>query len=196
MLKVCDALRCKSRQRWHLHAFLFLDFQRAGRESDNLKTFFGIPSRRGLAYHVWVGWIDLLKHCAKNRSRIFAAVACLLAVLCLYAPLAGAAWPSNARACCTDGYCNIPRHHHQKAPTNSAAGEDCAHNMGGMMNCSMSCCQDPDKQVITAVLFVLPTPLFADSATPVTPAVTRVRSLEIPRTIEPLSPPPRVDAAL
>jgi hypothetical protein len=64
-----------------------------------------------------------------------------------------------------------------------------------MMDCSMSCCQDPDKPVVTSVAFVLPPATAAASAIIVTRAVERVHSIEIPRTIEPLSPPPRTDNA-
>jgi hypothetical protein len=138
---------------------------------------------------------DPLSRRFQNRRRTFTAVACLLAVVFLYAPFAAAAWSSHNMACCTGGYCNIPKHHHPKAPANSAAGEDCGHCMAGRMDCSMSCCQDPDKQLVTSVAFVLPDATFVSSATLVTRAIERVRSIEIPRTIEPLSPPPRTDDA-
>jgi hypothetical protein len=133
-----------------------------------------------------------------NRCRVLAALVCLLAVVFLYVPFAAAVWSSHAMACCTNGFCNIPQHHHKKAPASSPAAEDCGHdghNMSGMMNCSMSCCQDPDKPVVVSVAFVLPAPTTAASAIIVTRAVERVHSIEIPRTIEPLSPPPRTDNA-
>jgi hypothetical protein len=133
-----------------------------------------------------------------NRRRVIAALACLLGVVFLYVPFAAAAWSSHAMACCTKGYCNIPQHHHKKAPTSSTSAEDCGHdghNMSGMMDCSMSCCQDPDKPVVTSVAFVLPPATVAASAIIVTRAVARVHSIEIPRTIGPLSPPPRTDNA-
>jgi hypothetical protein len=112
------------------------------------------------------------------------------AVVFLYAPFAAAAWSSQAMACCTDGFCNIPKHHHTKAPAHSAATEDCdrhGHEVGGMMDCSMSCCQHPDKLVVTSVAFVLPPVTAAHSATIVTRVVERVHSIETPRTIEPLA---------
>jgi hypothetical protein len=138
--------------------------------------------------------MEIVKRRAQNRRRIIAALACLLAVIFLYAPYAAAAYSSQARACCTDGFCNIPKHHHTKAPANSTSAKDCGHDMGGMMDCSMSCCQDPDKSVVvTSLAFVLPPVTVADSATIVTRAVERVQSIEIPRSIEPVSPPPRTD---
>jgi len=126
-----------------------------------------------------------------HRRRIFSALACLLAVVFLYAPLAGAAWSSHAMACCTGGYCNILNHHHQKAPANSSASEDCGHRMA-LMNCSMSCCPDPDKPVVTSVAFVLPPATFTPSSILVTRTVERTRSIGIPRSVEPLSRPPRI----
>jgi hypothetical protein len=145
-------------------------------------------------YDSFVAKIELMNRPTQNHSRILAALVCLLAVLFLYAPFAAAAWSSHAMACCTAGYCNIPKHHHTKAPANSMASEDCDH-AGGIMDCSMSCCQDPDKPAVTAMAFVLPPAAFAASATSVTFTVERVPRIEIPGTIEPLSPPPRTDNA-
>jgi hypothetical protein len=121
----------------------------------------------------------------------------LLAVALLYAPLAGAVWAGHAMACCTGDHCNIPEHHHRKAaPADADLHLDCDHNTSGLMACSMSCCQDTDKAVVTAVSFVLPSLTFASSTMLVARAVEAARSIEIPRTIEPLAPPPRFAAAL
>jgi hypothetical protein len=142
---------------------------------------------------------DRLNRTSQKQPRIFAAWVCLLAALLLYGPLAAAAWSSHAMACCTSDHCNIPRHHHQKAPEHPAAGSagamDCGHDMSGMTACSMSCCQDPDRPVVTAVVFVLPHPAFSLGAMPVTRANDARCSIEIPRAIEPLSPPPRLATA-
>jgi|SRR5450432_1264594 hypothetical protein len=127
------------------------------------------------------------------RRRVFSALACLLAVVFLYAPFAAAVWSSHDMACCTAGYCNVPKHHHPKAPANSATGEECDQGMAGMMNCSMACCQDVDKLVVTSLAFVLPPSTTAFSASLVSRNTERIRSIGIPRTIEPLSPPPRTD---
>jgi hypothetical protein len=118
----------------------------------------------------------------------------LLAVVFLYAPLAGAAWSSHAMACCTDGYCNIPKHHHQKSPEKSAAAEDCGHHLvHTLVDCSMQCCRNPDKPMISSMAFVLPPAISTTPETQMTRAIARVRALEIPSSIEPLSPPPRTD---
>src|SRR5213078_3865411 len=76
-----------------------------------------------------------------NRSRSISASICLLVVVLLYAPLAGAAWSSYRSACCTSGQCAIPAHHHQKTPAEHANHMDCGHDMTGMMACAMSCPQ-------------------------------------------------------
>jgi hypothetical protein len=125
----------------------------------------------------------------------------LLAAALLYGPLIGAAWASHAMACCAGDHCNIPRHRHQRAAehpaSSTAGGMDCGHDMSGvgMTGCSMSCCQDPDKPVVTAVAFVLPHAVFASTSILVARADDAPRFVEIPRSVDPLSPPPRVAAA-
>jgi hypothetical protein len=137
--------------------------------------------------------MEFVNHGNHNRRRVFAGLMCVLAVVFLYAPFAAAAWSS--RACCTRGLCNIPKHHHQTATANSTDCDHPGHDMGGTMNCSMSCCQDPDKPVVTSMAFVLPPASSTVSTTMDTRRIERVRPIEIPRTIEPLSPPPRTDDA-
>ncbi len=126
-----------------------------------------------------------------NRCRVLAALVCLLAVVLLYVPFGAAAWSSHALACCTKGYCNIPQHHHKKAPASSTAAEDCGHdghNMSGMMDCSMSCCEDPAKPVVTSVAFVLPPATVAATAVILTRAVEGVHPIEIPHDRTSLAP--------
>jgi hypothetical protein len=67
--------------------------------------------------------------------------------------------------------------------------------MSNVMDCSMSCCQDPDKPVVTAVAFVLPHAVFTSTSMLVTRADDAPRFVEIPRSTEPVSPPPRIAAA-
>ena len=137
-----------------------------------------------------------MNHPTQDRRRVFAACVCLLAVGLLYGPLAGYAWASRVMACCTSDHCDIPRHHHQKTrehpASNTAGTADCDHHMSGLTDCSMSCCQDPDRPVVTAVAFVLPPLAFASAAMLVTRAVDTPRSIEIPRSVLPLLRPPRV----
>jgi hypothetical protein len=124
-----------------------------------------------------------------KRSQVIAAWFCLVAALLLFAPLAGAAWTAHAAACCTGDHCPIPEHHHSKTP---AHGADCEHQAGGMSACTMRCCQNTDHIMLIAVAFVLPDgtllpePDLASSAKRVTGTNNFPRSLEV------LSPPPRL----
>jgi len=113
----------------------------------------------------------------------------------LYAPLAGAAWSSYQMACCTSGQCPIPGHHHEKSPAAPANHMDCGHDMTGMMACSMSCCHDSDRSLFAPIVFVLPPPT-ANAAVAVTKSpIELANPLDFPRSIEPLSPPPRFVSA-
>jgi hypothetical protein len=55
----------------------------------------------------------------------------------------------------------------------------------------MSCCQGSEKPLATAVAFVLPDVAFAWAPIAVTRAADTLQSLEIPRSLEPVFPPPR-----
>jgi len=126
-----------------------------------------------------------------KRSQLLSAWFCLVAALLLFAPLAGAAWSAHAAACCAGDHCPIPEHHHSKAPAHSAA---CEHQAGGLTACTMSCCQNAEHVMLAAPAFVmpdgtsLPEPDFKKSAEPVAAANHFLRSLEV------LSPPPRLSA--
>jgi hypothetical protein len=138
-----------------------------------------------------------------NRNRLIGALACLLAIAVLYAPLAAAVVSPSLMACCTKGFCNIPKHHHKSDATSSSPAtapatphEDCGHNMAanvaGMSDCSMDCCQTHETPAVSSVTFVMPPVFFVPLAIHVTRAVETVRAIEIPRAIEPASPPPRL----
>jgi hypothetical protein len=94
-------------------------------------------------------------------------------------------------SCCTGEYCPIAQHHHPKKQASPHSDMDCGHDTGEMMNCSMSCCQGSEKPLVTPVAFVLPDVAFASAPIGVTGAADTLRSLEIPRSLKPLSPPPR-----
>jgi hypothetical protein len=94
-------------------------------------------------------------------------------------------------ACCTGDHCPIAQHHHQKKQASPHAEMDCGHDMREMVNCSMSCCQNSEKPLVTAVAFVLPPVAFTSAAVSVVDVAEDLQSLEIPRSIKPLSPPPR-----
>ncbi|OLB19901.1 MAG: hypothetical protein AUI12_15065 [Acidobacteria bacterium 13_2_20CM_2_57_6] len=126
-----------------------------------------------------------------HRHRSLSASICLLMVVLLYAPLAGAAWSSYQSSCCVSGHCKIPAHHHQKPPAAPANHMDCGHEMRGMLDCSMSCCHDSDRSQFTSIAFVLPASIAAASSIAITSPIELAKPMDFPRCIEPLSPPPR-----
>jgi len=111
--------------------------------------------------------------------------------MALYAPLAGAAWSAHAMACCTGDSCPISQHHHQKKQAAPHSEMDCGHDMAQMMDCSMSCCQTSENPLVTAVAFVLPNANSASASIAVIGAADTLQELQIPRSLKPLSPPPR-----
>ena len=131
----------------------------------------------------------------QNRRRSISASICLLMVVLLYAPLAGAAWSSYESACCWSGQCPIAAHHYQKTPAAPADRMDCGHGVPGMMACAMSCCHDSDRSLVTSMAFVLPPSLTSEQAVAVKSPIELAKPLDFPRSIEPLSPPPRFVSA-
>jgi hypothetical protein len=129
---------------------------------------------------------------SQQRKRIVAAWVCLLTAAFLYAPLAAASWSAHAMACCTGDYCPIAQHHHPKKPASPHSEIDCGHDMGEMMDCSMSCCPRSENPLVTAIAFVLPYVTSASANIAVTGAAGSLQALEIPRSPEPISPPPRL----
>jgi len=130
-----------------------------------------------------------------NRSRSISASICLLVVVLLYAPLAGAAWSSYQSACCTSGQCPIPAHHHQKTPAEHANHMDCGHDMTGMMACAMSCCHDSDRSLVSSIAFVLSPSVAVVASAAIESPIELAKPLDFPCSIEPLSPPPRFVSA-
>jgi len=133
---------------------------------------------------------------SKDRKRIAAAWVCLLTAVFLYAPLAAASWSAHAMACCTGDYCPIAQHHHPKKQASPHSEMDCGHDKGEMMDCSMSCCQKSENPLVTAVAFVLPYVSSASVRLAGTCAADALQALEIPRSLKPLSPPPRFSHTL
>jgi hypothetical protein len=134
----------------------------------------------------------------QNRRRSIAASICLLTVVLLYAPLAGAAWSSYQAVCCLSGQCKIPAHHHQKTPATPANHMDCGHDgheMSGIMDCAMSCCHDSDRSLVTSIAFVLPPDVAAAPSAAITSPIELAKPVNFLRSIEPLSPPPRFVSA-
>jgi hypothetical protein len=127
----------------------------------------------------------------QNRRRSLSASICLLVVVLLYAPLAGAAWTAYQSACCTNGQCPIAAHHHQRAPVAPANHMDCGHDMPGMVACAMSCCHESDRSLLASVAFVLPPTMAAATVTAIKSPIELTKPFDFPRSLEPVSPPPR-----
>jgi hypothetical protein len=131
-----------------------------------------------------------------HRRRSISASICLLVIILLYAPLVGAAWSAYQSGCCTLDQCPIPEHHHQKTPAAPANHMDCGHDMPGMTACSMSCCHDSDRSMVTSIAFVLPPAATVAVSAPIKSSIELAKHLDFLRSIEPLSPPPRFAAAV
>ena len=128
---------------------------------------------------------------SQQCKRVVAAWVCLFAAVALYAPIAGAAWSVHAMSCCTGDYCPIAQHHHQKKQTVPHSDIHCGRAMDEMMDCSMSCGENSEKPLVTAVAFVLPNVALTSAPIAVTGAADTLQSLEIPRSLKPVFPPPR-----
>src|ERR1700693_1287769 len=81
---------------------------------------------------------------------------CMLAVVFLYAPVAGAAWGARAMACCVGDQWPIAAAPHHTAPAPPAHDMNCGHDTGAMSDCAMNCCQKPERQAINGIAFVMP----------------------------------------
>src|SRR5467141_209576 len=134
---------------------------------------------------------DDMQTARHDRRRSISASICLLVVVLLYAPLAGAAWSSYQSACCTSGQCPIPAHHHQKTSAEHTNHMDCGRDTTGMMACAMSCCHDSDRSLVTSIAFVLPPSVAVAASAAIESPIELAKPLDFPRSIEPLSPPPR-----
>jgi hypothetical protein len=69
---------------------------------------------------------------------------------------------------------------------------DCGHDAHGMMACAMSCCSNSDRPAVASAVFVLPPPVQLKAPAGLSSAVYFLDSLGFLRSIEPLSPPPRL----
>jgi hypothetical protein len=72
---------------------------------------------------------------------------------------------------------------------------DCGHDLPAMMACSMSCCQDSDRSLAASIAFVLPPSLAVAAPAAIESPILSAKPLDFPRSIEPLSPPPRFVSA-
>ena len=64
-----------------------------------------------------------------------------------------------------------------------------------MIACSMSCCHDSERSVVSAVAFVLPSPVVVVAPAGIKSPIEPAKLLDFLRSVEPLSPPPRLAPA-
>ena len=128
----------------------------------------------------------------QNRWRSFFATLCLVAVVMLYAPYGAAVWAVYAKTCCTSqAQCPVHGHHHARGLAGSEKAMDCGHEMPGMSQCSMSCCQNPDRPAVSSGIFVLPAPVTISLAATSESLTALSGPQSSVNAFEPLSPPPR-----
>jgi hypothetical protein len=131
--------------------------------------------------------------------RSLGAYACLLAVMLIYAPQGMIAWWAGTGACCKAEYCPIHEHHRSNAAASTEHdGMNCEHDAAGkaaLAACTMSCCHDTEKVLVTPVIFLPgmtsePAKIFlvARVAASLKETHERIGS-------KPLSPPPRTSVA-
>ena len=137
----------------------------------------------------------------QERVRVAAAWLCLLAVVLLYAPMAGAAWSTRGTMnCCAGGLCPMAAHHHHRQRGTSAKDPtpmNCGHEMGGPSSAISSCmcsCKIPARTALLPGAFLLPPANDALVSDELSQPARMANSLEISRFVQPLSPPPRFAA--
>lgn len=69
---------------------------------------------------------------------------------------------------------------------------DCEHEIAGMTDCSMRCCQSSDHPLVAPLAFVLPVAASLVNPDNAAMAAPVLRLNGLPRSFEVLSPPPRL----
>jgi hypothetical protein len=144
------------------------------------------------AYSVWA----TMETATHTRWRSISAKICLLAILFIYAPLATAAWTAYGSACCASSQCPIKEHHHHQTPAPDSNHMDCGHDMTGLTACTVSCCRNPESPAVASAIFVLPLPFVLSAPASFKFGIVLLQSQDSPRSIKPLSPPPRFLSAV
>jgi hypothetical protein len=67
--------------------------------------------------------------------------------------------------------------------------------MPGMMACSMSCCHDSERSMVSGIAFVLPSAVVVTAPIEFKSPIEPAKLLNFLRSLEPLSPPPRLAPA-
>jgi len=116
----------------------------------------------------------------------FPQAICLFVVWSLlYAPLAGAHGRGQS-ACCASGHADSWASSPETSRRHRKSNGLRSMNKSGMMTCSMSCCHDSDRSLVTSIAFVLP-PSVAVAASAGDKSADRMQPLDFPAfSIEPL----------
>jgi hypothetical protein len=144
-----------------------------------------------LSYHA-IPSMNRLSSVRYSLNQRVSAVACLLALLLTFAPVASATLMTLTGTCCNGDQCPIHGNQHS-APQSQNAGSDCDHyhHQDAMMTgCSMSCCHSETAPAVHAHIFVFaPEASFPNLAMAgIAPNLARL--LNTFRNFAPLSPPP------
>jgi len=128
---------------------------------------------------------------SKNTIRRIVAAMCLLALVALYAPIAGALCIDASRACCKGGQCPLHGNHHQDShDPKQQDGMDCGHGMGMAMSCSLSCCHTTQIAAVHGHIFVAAPPAIVGMPTAVALRFAAPEPQPFSFLHDPQSPPP------
>ena len=133
-----------------------------------------------------------------DRTRRWTAWISLLAILMMYAPIAGATFMALTGECCTGDQCPIHGNHHPVKNNSTAKNEntpmDCGHQnhaANKMQSCAMSCCHNVEQSAVHARIFVLTPVSIATALAPRTAATSFTALTNISPSFAPLAPPPK-----
>jgi len=185
-----------------LHYTVIPSSPAAGGESLTVCAYRSTQTRRlcpEMKYHCDAQMRILRLQTPRQRlQKSVAAIACLIALLLVYAPMATATLMAVTGACCTGDYCPIHGNHHpsQKsdAQQNENAPMDCGHEghaTSKMNSCSVSCCQTVEQIAVKVHVFLLtPLPITTSLAT-LCPAPIALNGSLVSPVFAPKAPPPK-----
>jgi hypothetical protein len=117
----------------------------------------------------------------------------LLALLLIYAPVAGSTLMALTGTCCTAEQCPIHGNRHSSKHHESES-TDChgdKHNVNQMDSCSMSCCNADQRAAVNANIFVVPPVSVSVPLLPNSSKVFAFAATSMFLAFTPLSPPPK-----
>jgi hypothetical protein len=155
---------------------------------------------RKMQYHCLAPYMRNLRwqSLSQRLQKSIAAIACLIALLLIYAPMAIATVMAVSGACCAGERCPIHGNHHpaQNHGThqNEATPMDCGHEGHGTSTlnpCSMSCCQTVEQAPISVHAFLLTPLAITTSLATLATARMAVCAFIVSPVFAPQAPPPK-----